>query len=125
MDKKQVLLGSAATLAYFADLQHNKLDEYETNEDQYKRFINVIKYCLTLEMQYDCELFRCIFNPRWIDGSVEMIFHGDWAVNSDVFQEFVNAVGSCDAINVATNPLGDDWVQVTFFVRNLWKHKDN
>ena len=85
MDKKQILLGSAATLAYFADLQHNNLDEYETNEDQYERFINVVKYCLMLEKQYDCELFRCVFNPRWIDGSVEMIFHGDWAVNSEVF----------------------------------------
>ena len=122
MDPKDII-GRAATLAYFADLQQSSLDDYSVNEEQYNRFIKLIEYCKGLEKQYDCELFRCIFNPKWINGCVEVVFHGEWGIEPEFFKDFLHHLELCDCFNIAANPLGDDWVQVTFFVNDLWKRK--
>lgn len=122
---KKKIIGIASVLAHLADYKDSNIEDYEADEQKYDKFIELIKYCKGLEQSFDCELFRCTFDPRWIDGSVEMIFHSDWAVGRDNLKQLTSILSKCDGINISTTPLGEDWIEVTFFILGLWKHKNS
>lgn len=112
-------IGVAITLAAMKDLALQDPADYALNEKQGEKFVKLYKFCEQLTQKYDCEIFRIVFSQQWIDGCIEVLFHGDIEVDNEILNDF-RAESNCDALNIATNPLGDDWVQLTFFVKYLW-----
>lgn len=120
----QKIIGTAAILSYLSDLKRTEPDDYVGNEEQYNKFLKVIEYCQFLEATEDCQIYRCVFNPAWLDGNVEMLFHTEWAINSDRFKILLDTLSLCDGLNVSVNPTEEGGAQVTFFVNGVW-HKNN
>lgn len=120
MDTIKNIVGSAAIIEYFKSLSNINIDDYSVNPVQYNNFLYLIDFCKELETLYDCEIFRCIYNPKWQNGCVEMLFHEEFAINADIYPRFMRVLKWCNGLNISTSPLNEDWVQITFFVNDIW-----
>lgn len=113
---------SDAILANLYELKQSKPEDYMINIVQFNRFCELLQYCKNLVQNCDCEIYKYAIAPQWIDGAIEVIFHKDIQIKTE---ELASLKNFCDGVNVDVSPIADDdeeWLEVTFFVKNMWKH---
>ena len=113
--------------AYLLDYKSKNDDTYEFNSEKVDKMDDVILYCHKLEEQYGCKIIRCMIEPKYRQGYIQVLFKGELILEKAYgsLDEFSNAIKLCDGINIDTNPAGEDMFQITFFIEDLWIEKDN
>ena len=112
-----------AVRAFIADYQAKKNDDYEIDMAKCDQINDVIAYCKMLQdTRPDCKIIRCMLEPKHRQAYVQVLFSGEFTLSGEnsSLAEFVNAIKLCDGVNITTNPAGDDFFQITFFVEDLW-----
>ena len=113
--------------AFLADYRSKDNNGYEFDEDKCDKMNNIIAYCQNLETEYGCKIIRCMLEPKYEQGYIQVLFSGELALGEkkSSLQEFIEALKLCDGVNITTNPAGEDFFQITFFVEHLYvkKHK--
>ncbi len=114
-----------AIQAWIRDYASRSDSDYELNEQKQQKWLSLVEYCQGLEETYNCQILRYYMEPRMIQGAIEVVFKGEWAVGEkpDSLRQFIDALECCDGLNIATTPADEDWVVLTFFVNDLWVHK--
>lgn len=114
-----------AIRAFLAEYNIKDGGRYEFNPEKIDRMNDIIAYCQKLEKEYGCKIIRCMLEPKYEQGFVEVLFDDEWALGQrpDSLNEFVRTLQACDGLNIATNPAGEDMFQITFFVEKLWVPK--
>lgn len=114
--------------AFIADYQLKSKDNYVLNPSKEKQMCAIIDYCRKLEQEHGYKVIRCMCDPRYEQGYIQVLFSGElvFGKTSPSIEEFAAVLKRCDGINITTNPAGEDLFQITFFVENLWapKHSD-
>lgn len=108
--------------AFFANYKSKDNDKYELNMDKCDKMNDIIAYCQKLETEYDCKIIGCTPEPKYEQGYVKVLFSGELAIGEREasLKEFIDTLKLCDGINITTNPAGEDFFQITFFVEDLW-----
>lgn len=114
-----------AVLAYLKKYEEDSLKEYFLNEEKVENVKKVAEYCEYLHDHYKCKLVRYVCEPAYKQFGVEMLSPGDIPIGdtAEELQKFREVINYCDGLNIAANPLGDDYIQLTFFVNDLWLPK--
>lgn len=92
----------------------------KNSDEKLSAFLTLSDYAKKLVAENDCEVFRIICNADYPDGVIELIFHGQIEM-FNAKNDFAKAVLTADGFNISQNPLGDDWIQITFFIKDMWK----
>ena len=118
-------LTKLAVLAYLKKYEEDSLKEYSLNEEKIENVRKIAEYCEYLHNHHNCKLIRYICEPAYKQFGVEMLSQNDLPIGNipEELLKFKEAVNYCDGLNIAANPLGDDYVQLTFFVNDLWIEK--
>ena len=108
--------------AFLANYKSKDNDKYEFNMDKCDKMNDIIAYCQKLETEYDCKIIRCMLEPKYEQGYIQVLFRGELALGEKEasLKEFIDTLKLCDGINITTNPAGEDLFQITFFVEDLW-----
>ena len=111
--------------AFLADYKSKNNSNYEFNMDKCDKINDIIAYCQKLEKEHGCKVIRCMLEPKYEQGYIQVLFCGEFAIGAKdgSLGEFVDAIKLCDGVNITTNPAGEDMFQITFFVENLWVKK--
>ena len=105
-------------LEYFKQMAAPQTKEFM--EQKYQAIEELFLYCKHLTECYDCEICRTILDQRSSQAAIEVIFHGEWGFSDDEKNAFTRIVSLCDSLNIADNPCGEGWIQVTFFINDIW-----
>ena len=111
--------------AFLSEYASKDNEKYEFDMDKCDKMNNIIAYCQKLEKENDCKIIRCMLEPKYEQGYVQVLFRGEFVLgeSKESLTSFIEAVGQCDGINITTNPVGEEYFQITFFVEDLWKVK--
>ena len=116
-------------LAHLIDYESKSNDDYEFNDEKCDKMNDIIAYCQTLEKDHGYKIIRCVIEPRYEQGSIQVLFNGEFILGNREheanLQDFIKTLGLCDGVNITTNPVDEDMFQITFFVDNLWVKKPN
>ncbi len=118
-------LAKTAIKAFLVDYRSKNNDDYEFNDDKCDKMNDIICYCQKLETEYDCKIIRCMLEPRYEQGYIQVLFNGELPLGEKKasLEEFINTLKLCDGVNITANTVGEDLFQITFFVEKLWIHK--
>ena len=108
--------------AFLADYNSKDNANYEFNMDKCDKMNNIIAYCQKIETECNCKIIRCMLEPKYKQGYIQVLFSGELTLGEkeETLKEFIDTLKLCDGINITTNPAGEDLFQITFFVENLW-----
>lgn len=111
-----------AFLLKYASKNNN---DYEFNPEKCDKMNAVIAYCEKLESEYNCKIIRCMLEPKYVQGYIQILFDGEFAIGEKAMslKEFTDTLTLCDGVNISANPAGDDMFQITFFIEDLWLPK--
>lgn len=112
--------------AFLTEYESKDNSRYEFNPQKCDKMNEIIAYCQKLETEYDCKIIRCMLEPKYTQGYIQVLFSGEFVLDKKAasLKDFIATLGLCDGVNITTNPAGDDLLQITFFVENLWIPKE-
>lgn len=106
--------------AYLQDYQKKNNNDYEYDSDKLDKVNEIIARCRDMEDNFKCKIIRCMLEPKYEQSYVQVLFKEELAVNGEQLQNLINILQLCDGINITTNPVDDEWFEITFFVDNVW-----
>lgn len=111
--------------AFCENQKRKQNSKYDLNPDKCDKMNDIIAYCQRFESEYDCKIIRCMLEPKYEQGYIQVLFQGELVVGEKQgnLNDFIETLKLCDGINITTNPAGEDMFQITFFVENLWVPK--
>lgn len=121
---KEEDVAKMAILAWIKNYNGINDDEYDLDKKKGEKMNSLIAYCQQIESSNArCSISRCVLEPKYIQGSIEVLIDGEWIVDakSGALRSFIKAIHLCDAVNI--EPFGDGLLHITFFIENLYKKK--
>ena len=108
--------------AFLVDYESKNNGNYQFNPSKSHKMYDIIAYCQKLEREYACKIIRCMLEPKYEQGYIQVLFSGELALGEKAasLKEFIDTLKLCDGINITTNPAGEDLFQITFFIEDLW-----
>ena len=99
--------------------------EYELDEKNSKKFLEVKRYCETLVEQNNGTIENIITRKKNLPAEIQLRFMSDLIIGDDTnsAEEFTNILSLCDAINIGGTGLEDGSFLISFFIKNLYKPK--
>lgn len=86
-----------------------------------ERLLRLLSFCEEYTKKGLWNIEKVVCDPSWPTAYVEVISEKQLEINQTSLRYFKSALNLCDCLNVSTTPLGEDWVQMTFIIKDIWK----
>lgn len=125
MKKKKHTIEELCKL-YF-EIVGDKIDEskYDINANKIDSFLEVYDYCSKIAKRKNGKVERVVTKRKNLPAQIMLRFVDDLIVgeSKEEYNEFVDILTKCDAINISGTGLEDGSFLISFFIDDLYVHK--